>query len=88
MDNIDYKTMTSNIIGRLCLEQHPESENEIEAVDSHSQYLYKLIQLKLAANIPAADDIEFYFILCAARRDLMQQKFINEMVNSKVDDRY
>lgn len=88
MTNNNYKNLTSNIIGRLCLEQHPDCENEIDAVDSHSKDLYKIIQLKLAANIPAADDIEFYFILCSARRDLYKQKFIDAIISPKTNDSY
>jgi len=60
----------SNIIGRLCLDAHPEAQNEIEAMDIHIQELYKRIQLKLNARIPAADDIEFYFALLSTKTDL------------------
>jgi hypothetical protein len=79
--NLDYKVMTPRIIGALCSEIHPESSNEIEAVDIHCKYLYNLIQLKLSANIPTAKDIEFYFVLLSAKRELMQSLTINELNN-------
>lgn len=77
----DYKIMTPKVIGALCSEIHPEASNEIEAVDIHCNYLYKLIQLKINSNITAAADIEFYFILLSAKRDLMQTLTINYLNN-------
>lgn len=67
--------MTPAMVGSLCQQLHPEAENEIEAVDIHSRYLYNIIQVKVKSNVAAADDIAVYFILCGIRRELLEAHY-------------
>lgn len=67
--------MTPAMIGSLCQQLHPDADNEIDAVDRHSKYLYNIIQVKLNSNIAAADDIKTYFILCSIRRELIEAHY-------------
>lgn len=75
MVNVDIKDMTPKMVGSLCQQIHPEADNEIEAVDIHSKFLYNIIQVKMGSNIAAADDIAVYFILCSIRRELLQSEY-------------
>ncbi|MCZ7608877.1 MAG: hypothetical protein M5U17_01810 [Ignavibacterium sp.] len=75
MNELNYQYMTPLMVGALCQQLHPDADNEIEAVDIHSRYLYNIIQLKLKSNVAAADDIAVYFILCGIRRELLEAHY-------------
>lgn len=75
MKQINMSDMTPAMVGSLCHQLHPEAENEIEAIDLHSKYMYNIIQVKLNSNVAAADDIAVYFILCGMRRELLEVEY-------------
>lgn len=68
--------LSPKTIASMCMELHPAAENEIEAVDIRINFLDKLIRLKIAANVDAADDIQAFFCLSIAKRELMQSTLL------------
>ena len=72
---------TPDAIGDLCLGLHPEAQNKIEAVDMQLIHLDKHIRLKVENKIKAADDIRIFFVLCEAKRKLMESTTIGQLTD-------
>lgn len=81
MPNINIITAAPEVIGTLCLELHPEAQNKIEAVDLQLIHLNKHIRLKVKNKIKAADDIRIFFVLCEAKRKLMESTTIGQLTD-------
>lgn len=75
MTELNARYMTPTMIGSLCQQLYPDAENEIEAVDMYSKYVYDLVQLKIKSNIAAAEDIITFLTLCQVRRQLIEAQY-------------
>jgi hypothetical protein len=71
-------TFSTQTIQQFCKELHPEAKTDSDAVLIYQKELQKIIDLKNKFNVPAATDIEFWFLLHEAWNELKAEElFIN-----------